>query len=245
MSGRMVLVVEDDAPARDELAALLAGHGYHIVSAGNGQEALDYLHGHASPNLILLNLVMPGMNGWEFRDHQQRDPALTAIPVVVLSCVGRVAARADGLGDVGYLQKPVEAGALLAAVERFSAPKKPCLLVVEDEPALLKMLGVALRHHGFTVFLAANGAAAVELYGQHRDAIDLVLSDVQMGGLDGPQTLAALRGVNPDVRCCFMSGHPGRYMAQELLGMGAAQLFEKPFSSLTEVARVLWQVATR
>ena len=243
MSGKTVLVVDDDVLTRQELTTLLEGQGYRVVSAGDGREALDRLRAGAPPDVILLNLVMPAVNGWEFREHQRRDPALADIPVVVLSGVGEVAAQADALGDVGYLQKPVEAGELLAAVEHFSAPKKPCILVVEDEPAVLKMLGAALRHHGFAVLPASGGAEAVELYRQHRDAIDLVLTDVQMGGLDGPQTVAALREVNPDVRFCFMSGHTGRYTARELLGMGAVHLFEKPFLSLAEVARVLWRVA--
>ncbi len=117
------------------------------------------------------------------------------------------------------------------------------ILVVEDDPAVLRMLGLALSAHGFDVWLAASGRAAVGLYETHHDGIGLVLLDVQMDGLDGPQTLAALRGLDPNVRCCFMSGHTGRYTVEDLLRLGAAYVVEKPFPSLRRLADLLRDAA--
>ncbi|HEY8504799.1 MAG TPA: response regulator, partial [Gemmataceae bacterium] len=88
----------------------------------------------------------------------------------------------------------------------FDTPApKPGILVVDDEPFVLDVIEHLLRHHGFEVWPAGGGAEALALYQRHRDAVALVLLDVQMPGLDGPQTLRALRALNPDVRCCFMS----------------------------------------
>jgi CheY-like chemotaxis protein len=108
-------------------------------------------------------------------------------------------------------------------------PDMPAVLIVEDERAILTLLDLALTQHGFRVILAASGAEAVDLYRQHREAVAVVLMDVQMPGLDGPKTLEALQQINPEVRCCFMSGHAGKYNDAELRA-GGASFIDKPFS---------------
>src|ERR1041385_1655495 len=81
----------------------------------------------------------------------------------------------------------------------------PGILVADDEPCIRNLLGVVLGRYGFRVWLAPHGEQAVELYCRHRSEIALVLLDVRMPVLDGPATFAALRRINPTVRCCFMS----------------------------------------
>lgn len=99
-----------------------------------------------------------------------------------------------------------------------------------------------LRQEGFSVWLAADGQEALDLYRNHCDTIDVVLLDVRMPGLDGPQTLAALQEITPQVRCCFMSGYLGSYTEESLRDLGAAEFFAKPFR-LAEVAHVLGELA--
>ena len=106
------------------------------------------------------------------------------------------------------------------------------VLVVDDEPGLLRLLEVGLPKLGFDVRTAAGGAKAVEFYRQNQDTIDLVLIDVTMPGMDGPATLAALQQINPQVRCCFMTGQSFTRSPNQLLALGAAEVFCKPFSSL-------------
>jgi CheY-like chemotaxis protein len=106
------------------------------------------------------------------------------------------------------------------------------------------MLDVALRQQGFTVWLASNGQEALDLYQQHRDALPVVLLDIRMPILDGPQTLAALRQLDPDVRCCFMSAHSGDYSHDSLRELGAVHVFTKPFK-LTEVIQAVVELADR
>jgi two-component system, OmpR family, response regulator len=119
------------------------------------------------------------------------------------------------------------------------------ILVVDDEPLIRQMLELALPPHGLAVRTAAGGRQALDLYRTHRDTIDLVLLDVNMPGLDGPQTLARLREIDPDVRCCFMTGHSSRYGAGQLLAMGADHVFGKPFGPFGELASLLREAATR
>lgn len=102
------------------------------------------------------------------------------------------------------------------------------LLVVDDDPHVRGFLTAALGRLGHTVLVAASGPEAVDLVRRQQGEVDAVLLDVLMGGMDGPETLAALRAVAPAVPCCFMTGNPGRYTADGLLALGAARVFAKP-----------------
>jgi CheY-like chemotaxis protein len=111
-----------------------------------------------------------------------------------------------------------------------SPARKTGVLVVDDEKIVRGFLALGLRAAGFAVWQADGGRAAVDLYRAHRDEIDVVLLDVRMPGMDGAQTFAALRELNPAVPCCFMSGDPGDVSIAELLTRGAAGFLAKPFS---------------
>ena len=110
-----VLVVDDERDIREAVSEVLVDEGYEVVGAGDGAEALTKSRAH-HPDVILLDLMMPGMNGWEFRAAQQGDPDLSDIPVIVLSALGRV----SGLDAAEFLQKPFELDALLTAVHRHA-----------------------------------------------------------------------------------------------------------------------------
>jgi CheY-like chemotaxis protein len=116
---RRILLVEDDHVTRTSVALALELQGYEVSCAANGQEALDHLRGEGPPCLILLDLMMPVMDGWKFREEQRRDPALAAIPVVVVSADGTTPQKAAALGADDYLRKPVEVDELYDKVQRF------------------------------------------------------------------------------------------------------------------------------
>src|SRR5262245_31809718 len=114
-----VLIVEDDASVREALATFLECEGYRVVEAADGVEALDRLRATSDVGLILLDLMMPVMDGWEFRDAQAKDPALASIPVVIITADTQAARRATAVGAAGCLLKPVEFPELLGLVDRF------------------------------------------------------------------------------------------------------------------------------
>jgi CheY-like chemotaxis protein len=115
---REVLIVEDDLDIRDTLAQILEFEGYRVHGAENGKEALEKLHNGSKPGLILLDLMMPVMDGWQFRVEQKKDSNLSNIPVVIISADGRAGQKANEIGAVGYLLKPVELETLLNTVDR-------------------------------------------------------------------------------------------------------------------------------
>lgn len=121
--GRIVMLVDDDDDVREVLRDFVEDLGYQPVVAANGQEALDAISGlDEPPCVILLDLMMPVMNGWDFRARQLEEPALTAIPVVLLSGAGDVARHALALKTAGYLIKPLRLDSLLGIVSRLCAP---------------------------------------------------------------------------------------------------------------------------
>jgi two-component system, OmpR family, response regulator len=107
--------------------------------------------------------------------------------------------------------------------------RKPGILIADDVNLILVLLKLELEQRGFRVWLAGGGADAVTLYEQDHGDIDLVLLDVQMPGLDGPRTLAALREIDPDLLACFMTGGAGGYTLGDLARLGALGVFGKPF----------------
>jgi len=121
-----VLIVEDDPDIRKMLANLLANEGFHAVAAEDGLEALHLLRAvrHRAPDtpcLILLDLKMPRFSGNEFRRAQLGDPVVANVPVAVMSGAADLQQRADALGAVATLAKPIDFDALLDVVRRYCA----------------------------------------------------------------------------------------------------------------------------
>lgn len=120
MSEPTVFVVEDDADTREMLCRFLELEGYHVESAANGRQALDRLNHGARACVIVLDLMMPVMDGWQFRREQVRDDALSSIPVIVVSAAGRDRIERVDANDV--LSKPVDLEELLARVSQYCRP---------------------------------------------------------------------------------------------------------------------------
>lgn len=118
-AARYVLLVEDDSDIRSTIADVLELEGYRVVTARNGRDALERLSAPQRPCLILLDLMMPGMNGWEFRQEQVRSEELASIPVVILSGDGSIEQKAASLQVAGHLRKPVQLEALLDMIRRY------------------------------------------------------------------------------------------------------------------------------
>jgi CheY-like chemotaxis protein len=114
-----ILIVEDEADIREPLADLLEGRGYGVVAVADGREALDRLEEGLLPCLIILDLMLPVMSGWEFRRQQLKDSRWSSIPTVVLSGIDNGRREAQRLQAIAFLSKPINFESLYKTVDRY------------------------------------------------------------------------------------------------------------------------------
>ncbi len=116
---RRVVVIDDDTDILESIAIVLDGAGYDAQTASNGAEALERVRRNQRPCLILLDLMMPGMNGWQFRAAQMQDEAIATIPIVVMTGFPAAVENAASLRAAACLKKPIDLDDLLDTVARF------------------------------------------------------------------------------------------------------------------------------
>ena len=117
-----ILLVDDDAPSVEALREILESEGHAVTTATNGREAMEILRTADGFAVILLDVMMPLMNGYEFRAEQLEDPKLRSIPVIVLTADGRSRAQWDQLRAARILQKPLSPPDLLQAIRTHARP---------------------------------------------------------------------------------------------------------------------------
>jgi CheY-like chemotaxis protein len=119
MARKPVMVVDDDNDIRDALREVLEDEGYRVLDFPNGRAALEFLKTGVFPGVILLDLMMPVMNGWQFRAAQLEDPALAGIPVVVISADGSMIQKTEAMRAAARIRKPIELEDLLHTVGQY------------------------------------------------------------------------------------------------------------------------------
>jgi CheY-like chemotaxis protein len=126
MTSKPILIVDDDKEVRIALAELLEGEGYTVAGAHNGHEALKLMRGGLRPAIILLDLMMPVMDGWDFRSEQRRDPAFSHVPVVIVSASGfSPESIHTQFRPAAYVPKPLEHQRLLDVIGRLVSSGAP------------------------------------------------------------------------------------------------------------------------
>lgn len=115
-----ILVVEDDPDIRESVVEILEDEGHRVTSAGDGREALDLLQGASpAPDLILLDLMMPVMSGYQFREEQLKLPAFAGIPVLIVTADVNARAKVESLQAAGFVQKPLKIQPLIDLVNQL------------------------------------------------------------------------------------------------------------------------------
>ncbi len=175
-----ILLVEDDRSIRVAMQGILEDEGYAVTAADNGRQALERLRSTAAPDLIVLDLRMPVMDGWEFRAAQKDDPKLAQIPVLAISADG--SAKAAAIDAEAYLRKPLDTDALLNAIGRIlgEADRQQLLRRLEEAErfAALGRLAASVGHeiNNPLAYVSMNVDVAVNhldgVLGRGRSAVD-------------------------------------------------------------------------
>jgi len=185
-----VRVIDDDAAARTLLQRHLTKAGYRVEGAADGKTGIARARAFR-PDVITLDVMMPGMDGWAVLTALKSDPALADIPVVMATIVDETR-MGFALGAAEYLSKPIDRAHLLAAVQRCVPDAEGArVLVVEDDEATRVMVRRTLERAGCTVTEAENGRVGLDRLREH--APQIVLLDLMMPEMDGFAFLEALR----------------------------------------------------
>ena len=185
-----VLVIDDDPAVRNIMARTLAKDGYRVVEAADGETGLE-LAKSDTPDVITLDVLMPGMDGWTVLNRFKEDEALKDIPVVMLTIVDDKN-MGFALGASEYLTKPIDRDRLLTILRRYGSESEPRpVLIVEDDGNTRSMLTRTLEREGWSVIEAENGRAGLERAAESPPA--LVLLDLMMPEMDGFEFLDAFR----------------------------------------------------
>ncbi len=189
MRGKRVLVIDDDSDSRILLTQYIEECGCRVLAVHCGEQGL-MLAQQFAPDLIVLDLMMPGMNGWDVLKAIKAHPTLSGVPVVVVSIVAREN-QGTILGAVDLLDKPVSREALQELLRRNLTSPRGRVLVVDDNADARRIVSDYLADEGFEACEAVNGADALERL-QRFDA-DLIILDLMMPVMDGLTFLDALR----------------------------------------------------
>lgn len=244
-----VLVADDDPALRGTMAEYLRAHGFNVVEAGNGLEALREVDVRR-PAAAVLDLTMPRLGGLNaLKWIRAFDPAITVVVTTGVEDAG-LHSQALALGAARVLVKPVALPDLVATLQsphahsgggpgiltpapetsRTRRPRQPAaagrILVVDDEPEVCKILERLLIKRGYQTRSAADGAAAVRAVLD--EAPDVVLLDIAMPGLGGIEALTAIRAIAPEVKVIMVSGQGDLDLAKRALAYGAFDYITKP-----------------
>jgi signal transduction histidine kinase/CheY-like chemotaxis protein len=185
-----ILVIDDDATARELIADHLKAEGFSVVPAAGGAEGLK-LAKELRPTAITLDVMMPDLDGWSVLAALRKDPELSEIPVIMITIVDEHR-RGIALGAAGFLTKPIDRERLRRVISRFRAPSRPTrVLMVEDDTVQRERMLALLEGPQWTVREAENGREALKRIQESKP--DVILLDLMMPEMDGFAVVAALQ----------------------------------------------------
>ncbi len=237
-----ILVIDDDPAARELMTRFLLKEGYYVETAATGKDGLRRAE-ELRPDVITLDVMMPGMDGWAVLSSLKANPVLAAIPVVMLSMVTDKN-MGFALGASEYMTKPIQRERLLEILERYHCEKPVCTaLIVEDDTDTRQMMRRVLEREGISVIEAENGLVGLAQVKKHDP--QMILLDLMMPEMNGFQFIEELskdeahRGIpvivvtamelNPEERA-RLSGH-----VESILRKGGTQQGEALFSDLRTI----------
>jgi len=184
-----ILIIDDDPAVHDLMQRFLSREGYRVIAALDGKEGVQVAK-EQIPDVILLDIRMPRMNGWEVLSYLKADPELAAIPVVIVT-IEDDQILGTALGAVDYLLKPVDYDRLLTLLQLYCTSSPNSVLVVEDNTENREMIGRQLTKAGWNVTEAENGRRALDVIQTEQPSV--ILLDLMMPEMDGFEFLRELR----------------------------------------------------
>lgn len=230
---KKVLVIDDEADIREIVRLYLADEGYEVIEAENGHEGILKAQ-QIKPDLIVLDIMMPGINGFEVAKHLKDDPNTQDIPIIILSVLAHDSQYRQGILD--YISKPFRQEELVSIVRKIlekveGRTGKKTVLVVDDDPDIVDIIAICLKDNHIVPEKAYNGQEALERV--KSKTVDLILLDINMPGMNGFEVIKHLKDdkATCDIPIVVLTG---TYISEEDkkhgLTLGVAKYLTKPFS---------------
>jgi CheY-like chemotaxis protein len=225
----LALVIEDDDKSAELLRVQLESVGFRVARAGTAEDALE-LAGRETPDLVTLDINLPGINGWEFLQGFRQLPQFSKIPVVIVSIVAD-RSRGLSLGANQVLQKPVGREELVQALHAMGFPcsalQQQTVLVIDDDPKSVQLLANYLTPAGFKLLSAFGGQEGIEV--AKRQLPDLIVLDLMMPEVSGFDVVDALK-LEPStaaIPIIILTGQSISAKERAKLGTDIQQVIEK------------------
>ena len=228
-----VLVVDDDPMVAKLLAGHLEKEGFEVFFASDGLQGLARAREHR-PQVIVLDLHMPKLDGWGVLARLKADPEFAQIPVIVVS-VDEQRARAFSFGACDFLVKPFEPDTLASAVRRSALPGGAPVLVVDDDQSTRELVARSLQLADIQTIEAASGQRALELVAQAQPA--MIVLDLIMPGMDGFEVIRTLRSAGNRIPILVLSGKELDAQERDALQTGVARVLTKGGTAIGDVVR--------
>ena len=231
---KKILVIDDEADIREIVRLYLIEEGFEVVEAENGQDGILTAQ-REQPDLIILDIMMPGINGFEVAKHLKDDPNTHDIPIVILSVLAQDSQYRHGILD--YISKPFRQEELVGIIRKIfekvdGRSNRKSVLIVDDDPDIVDIIAICLKDNNIIPEKAYNGLDALEKI--KTKAIDLILLDINMPGMNGFEVIKQLKS---DKKTCDIPVVvlTGTYIAEDDkkhgLTLGVAKYLTKPFSA--------------
>jgi len=233
---KKILVIDDEPAIADLIKINLEADGYEVDTALDGMEGIEKAKA-SPPDVITLDVLMPGMNGFQVMELLKKNPGTADIPVIFISIVeGPQKDRGFHLGAVDFLTKPIEYGELLKSLKKIESSigkvtgVKKEVLVIDDERDVANLIKVNLEDQGYDVFVAYNGPDAIAIARERKP--EVIMLDLAMPGMDGFSVMKVLKQdkETEHIPIIVLTGHDTKGYKQKSLMLGAAQYMTKPFS---------------
>ena len=231
---RKVLIIDDEPDIREIVRIYLSDEGYDVIEAANGHDGILKAQ-ELKPDLIVLDIMMPGINGFEVAKHLKDDPNTQDIPIIILSVLAHDSQYRQGIMD--YISKPFRQEELVNTIHKIFSNAdgknvKRTVLVVDDDPDIVDVISLCLKDNNLQPEKAYNGNEALDFVKRKR--IDLILLDINMPGMNGFEVIKHLKEDKDtcDIPVVVLTG---TYISEDDkkhgLTLGVAKYLTKPFSA--------------
>jgi CheY-like chemotaxis protein len=229
-----ILIIDDEADIREIVRLLLTDEGHEVLEAENGYEGILKAQ-RDQPDLIVLDIMMPGINGFEVAKHLKDDPNTQNIPIIILSVLAKDSQYRQGILD--YISKPFRQEELLNIVRKIFSKlddktTKKTVLIVDDDPDIVDIIAICLKDNHILPEKAYNGNEALEK--AHNKKFDLILLDINMPGMNGFEVIKRLKEdkATCDIPIVVLTGTCiSEDDKKHGLILGVAKYLTKPFSA--------------